>query len=93
VCESLIVLSFESGSILSRIEEQTLSGTAVISIVILASVEVIGEGGFEKCISPSSVPFETRSRLSRNQENVLIKNGFRGAIHQESIEETLIIND
>jgi hypothetical protein len=65
VCESLSSVTFESGSILSRIEKWAFTGTGLIQIIIPASVEVLCEGCFSECKSLSSVRFESGSKLSR----------------------------
>jgi hypothetical protein len=49
--ESLDSLTFESGSRLSRIDEQTLGAAELIHIVIPGSVEVIDERCFVRCES------------------------------------------
>jgi hypothetical protein len=64
-CRSLISVTFESGSRLSRIAEEAFSETGLIEIVIPASVEEIRAKCFAECGSLSSMTFEGRSRLRK----------------------------
>jgi hypothetical protein len=50
-CVSLTSLAFESESILSRIEAGAFAETGLIEIVIPASVAVLGDGCFVRCVS------------------------------------------
>jgi hypothetical protein len=58
-------LVFENLSMLERIETKAFSKTSLISVVILRSVEVLGESCFLECGLLSSVTIESGSKLSR----------------------------
>jgi hypothetical protein len=62
-CRSLSLVTFESGSRLSRIEKLAFYRTGLIEIIIPSSVEVLGDGCFYECRSLSSVTFESGSKL------------------------------
>jgi hypothetical protein len=62
-CRLLSSVTFESGSKLSRIEQQAFNQTGLIEIILPSSVEILGARCFSECVSLSSVTFERGSRL------------------------------
>jgi hypothetical protein len=75
-CGSLSLVTFESESRLSRIEELAFFGTGLVEVIIPASVEVLGERCFSGCGSLSSIRFESGSRLRESGREVLQKAGW-----------------
>jgi hypothetical protein len=63
-CRSLLMITFESASIVSCMDNYAFSGSSLSCICIPASVEKIGEGCFASCHSLSVVMFESGSKVS-----------------------------
>jgi hypothetical protein len=57
--KSLSLITFESGSRLSRLEMRAFYGTGLVEIILPASVEVLGERYFYGCSSLFSVTFQS----------------------------------
>jgi hypothetical protein len=62
-CASLESVTFEAGSALREIGENTFGESGLKSIVIPTSVEVIGNRAFQKCEWLASVTFEAESNM------------------------------
>jgi hypothetical protein len=75
-CKPLSSVRFESGSRLSRIENEAFRVTGLVEIILPASVEFLGERCFSECPSLSSVTFESGSRLVGNEREVLRQAGW-----------------
>jgi hypothetical protein len=80
------LVTFESGSRLSRTEKWTFAGTGLIEIIIPASVEVLRERFFYECRSLSQVIFESASRLSRIVSRVSFETGSIEIVISASVE-------
>jgi hypothetical protein len=64
-CRSLLPVTFDAESKLSRLERCAFCASGLPSIHIPSSVEVIYEGCFFECRSLLSVTFDAQSKLSR----------------------------
>jgi hypothetical protein len=84
-CTLLSSVTFESGSRLSRIENQAFGKTALIEIIIPPSVA--------DCRSLSSVTFESRSRMPGIEERELTQRRCREMILPKLVEEISDIKD
>jgi hypothetical protein len=67
-CVSVTSLTFESGSRLSRVEQQRFSETGLIEIEIPSSVDILDECCFFRCGSRAALTFGSGSRISRTQK-------------------------
>jgi predicted metal-binding protein len=68
-CKSLLSISFESNSRLTRIESSAFSKSSLQSIEIPRNVEIVGSSCFSFCKSLSSISFESNSRLTRSESS------------------------
>jgi hypothetical protein len=65
-CKSLLSITFESNSRLTRIESNAFSRSSLHSILIPQNVEILGSRCFSSCDGLSSMPFESNSDLTTN---------------------------
>jgi hypothetical protein len=64
-CYSLLSMTFESNSHLTRIESEAFSYSSLQSILIPRNVEILCSKCFSFCTSLSSITFESNSHLTR----------------------------
>jgi hypothetical protein len=72
-----LVLTFESGSNLERIEKATFRVSRLRSIVIPSSVLVLSESSFLRCQSLEAVIFESGSKLERIETSAFVESGLK----------------
>jgi hypothetical protein len=80
------LVTFETGTRLSRIERRAFSETGLIEIILPSSVEFLGEQCFCECRSLSSVIFESGSRLSRIESHAFSQTGLVEITVPSSVE-------
>jgi tRNA A-37 threonylcarbamoyl transferase component Bud32 len=71
-CKSLSSITFESNSLLTRIESEAFSSSSLESILIPRNVEILGSKCFDNCTSLSSITFESNSRLTRIESSAFL---------------------
>jgi hypothetical protein len=64
-CKSLSSITFESNSLLTRIESESFYKSSLSSILIPRNVEIVGSKCFSDRQSLSSITFESNSHLTR----------------------------
>jgi hypothetical protein len=70
-------ISFESNSVLKRIESYAFSSSSLQSIVIPRSVEILGSSCFSYCKSLSSISFESNSGLKRIESSAFSESSLK----------------
>jgi hypothetical protein len=71
---SLFSVTFESGSRLSRIENEAFLGTGLVETILSASVEFLGCACFSACRSLTLGTFEPGWKLQGNEKEVIRQN-------------------
>jgi hypothetical protein len=64
----------------------TFAETGLLEIGIPASVEFIGEYCFPRCVSLTSLTFESGSKLSRIEKETFAETGLHAIVIPESVE-------
>jgi hypothetical protein len=80
-CTTLSSITFESNSLLTRIESEAFYGSSLQLILIPSNVEILGSSCFSNCKSLLSITFESDSHLTRIES---------GAFYESSLESIVI---
>jgi predicted metal-binding protein len=85
-CKSLSSITFESDSLLTRIESEAFSYSSLRSILIPRNVEILGSECFYNCISLSSIIFESNSLLTRIEREAFSESSLQSILIPRNVE-------
>jgi hypothetical protein len=83
---SLLSITFESNSRLTRIEPGTFSCSSLQSILIPSNVEILGSACFHFCTSLSSITFESNSHLTRIESFAFLDSSLQSIVIPRNVQ-------
>jgi hypothetical protein len=85
-CKSLLWITFESNSRLTRIESDAFSYSSLQSILIPRNVEILESECFSHCKSLSSIIFESNSCLTRIESKAFLYSSLQSILIPRNVE-------